>query len=102
MHSTPYSMTTMQRDYASYTRINQSRAKVPDNARVWRPPAATVAILTPGFNVTRHGNAERGSSPDDELSATCFAEDNLLRFVLSSPDPRGSLTENAPPVDCEP
>lgn len=59
--------------------------KIPDNANVCRPPAATVAILTPGFNATKHGEAERGSSPDDELSTACLADDTRLLFVLSSP-----------------
>ena len=71
---------------------------IPDNASVWRPPAATLAILTPGFSVTRHGNAVRTSSPDDDVSAVCFAEDTLLRFVLSSP----LVLEAVPPVDFEP
>lgn len=61
-----------------------------------------MAILTPGFSVTRHGNAERVSSPVDELSAACFAEDTLLLFVPSSPLPLASLLEPAVPLEREP
>lgn len=78
----------------------QNMVNLPDNASVWRPPAATLAILTPAFSVTRHGKAERLSSAD-ELSAACFAEDTLLRFVLSSPL-LASLPEPAPPLDRKP
>jgi hypothetical protein len=81
--------------------IIPNTVELPDNAKVWRPPAATEAILTPGFSVTRHGNAERDSSPDDELSAACFADDILLRFVLSSPPPLASALDTVPPVDRE-
>lgn len=48
------------------------------------PPAATEAILTPGLSVTKQGNAERVSSPDDVLSAACLAGDTRLRFEVSS------------------
>lgn len=74
---------------------------LPDNAKVWRPPAATLAILTPGFSVTRHGNAERVSSPD-ELSAACLDDNILRRFVLSSPPPLLSVPDTPPAVDLEP
>lgn len=80
----------------------QNMEKLPDNAKVCRPPAATVAIRTPGFKVTRHGKAERFSSPDDELSAVCFADDTLLRFELSSPLPLPSVPDEVPPLDLEP
>lgn len=74
---------------------------LPDNANVWRPPAATAMILTPGFSVTRHGNAERFSSPEDELSADCLADDIRLLFVVSSP-PLPSVLEEVPPLDLGP
>lgn len=82
--------------------VSENRVELPDNAKVWRPPAATAAILTPGFSVTRHGKAERVSSPEDELSAACFAEDTLLRFVFSSPPPLASIPDIVPPVDRDP
>jgi hypothetical protein len=69
---------------------------LPDNAKVWRPPAATVATLTPGLRVTRHGNAESVSSPADELSAACFADAILRLFVLSSPLPLPSTPDKVP------
>jgi len=59
--------------------------ELPDNTSVCRPPAATAVILTPALNVTRHGGADRVSSPEVELSGPCFADDNLLRFVFSFP-----------------
>lgn len=68
-----------------FSKFVKTVGDLPDNANVCRPPAATVAILTPGFNATKHGKAERGSSPDDELSTACLADDTRLRFVLSSP-----------------
>lgn len=98
-------MTILQIDEASKLWLRdhnyQECGKLPDNARVWRPPAATVAILTPGFSVTRHGNAERVSSPDDELSAACFTEDILLLLVLSSPLPLASVLETLVPIERE-
>ena len=75
---------------------------IPDNANVWRPPAATVAILTPGFNATRQGNAERFSSPDVELSIDCLDDDIRLRFVLSSPPPLPSTLDTNPTEDFDP
>ena len=95
----------MERDSVTCMGHDKSRpgnGRLPDNARVYCPPAATLAILIPGFNVTRHGNAERVSSPDDELSAACFAEFTLLRFELSSPALRASVAASVPPVDREP
>ena len=76
---------------------------LPDNAKVWRPPAATVATLTPVLSVTRHGNAVSVSSPEDELSAACFADDILRLFVLSSPLPLPSTPDKVPlpPPDLE-
>lgn len=76
--------------------------QIPDNTNVWRPPAATVAIFTPGFNVTRHGNAERVSSPDDDASAACLDDDIRLRFVLSSPPPLLSTLDGVPPEGFDP
>lgn len=61
-----------------------------------------MAIRTPGFIITMHGNAERVSSPNDELSAACFADDILLRLVLSSPPPLASVPDTVPPVAREP
>ena len=84
------------------TTFIQKMLNLPDNAKVCRPPAATDAIRTPTFSVTRHGKAERVSSPHEELSAACFAEDTLLRFVLSSPPPLASLPEPVPPLEREP
>ena len=77
---------------------------LPDNAKVWRPPAETVAILTPGLSVTRHGKADSVSSPADELSAACFADDFLCLFVLSSLLPLPSSPDKVPlpPLDLEP
>lgn len=62
-------------------------AKLPDNAKVCLPPAATVDILTPGLSVTRQGKAERVSSLAEELSAVCLADETRLRFTDSSPAP---------------
>lgn len=56
---------------------------LPDKASVWRPPAATVTIFTPGLNDTKQGSADSDSSPV-ELSGACLADDSLLRLVLSS------------------
>lgn len=70
---------------------------LPDNANVCRPPAATVAILTPGLNATKQGKAERGSSPEDELSTACLFDDTRLLFVLSSPTALPST-----PLDLDP
>lgn len=96
----------MQRDNASKLWLSdhnyQVRSQLPDNARVWRPPAATEVILTPGVSATRHGNAERVSSPVDELSAACFTEDILLLFVFSSPLPLASVLETIVPLEREP
>lgn len=57
---------------------------LPDKANVWRPPAATVLILTPGPRLTRQGSADKFSSLD-ELSGPCLDDANFLRFALSSP-----------------
>jgi len=77
---------------------------LPDNVKVWRPPAETVTILTPGLSVTRHGKAEGVSSPLDELSAACFADDILRLFVLSSLLPLPSSPDKVPlpPLDLGP
>lgn len=82
-------------------RCKYDKVDLPDNANVWRPPAATAMILTPGFSVTRHGNAERFSSPEEELSAACLADDTRLLFVVSSP-PLPSVLDEAPPLDLGP
>lgn len=68
---------------------------LPDKASVWRPPAATVTIFTPGLNDTKQGSADSISSLDVELSGACLADDSLLRLVLSSP-PRISWLDGAP------
>lgn len=70
---------------------------VPDNASVWRPPAATLAIRTPVSRVTRHGRAERVSSLDDLFSGSTLAEDSLLRLLFFSPHPV-SNSETTPPI----
>lgn len=75
---------------------------LPDKARVCLPPAATVAIRTPVFRVTRHGKDERLSSPGEELSAAFFADETLLRFEVSSPPTLVSFPEPVPPLDREP
>nr|GLL20885.1 hypothetical protein Itr_chr02CG24600 [Ipomoea trifida] len=71
----------------------------PDRASVCLPPAATLTTLTPGFNVTKHGSAERLSSFDEELSAACLDDDTRLLFAPSSTP---LLTDTAPAVDPDP
>lgn len=68
---------------------------------MWRPPAATVAILTPILRVTRHGNAERLSSLEVELSAGCFPADTLLLLELSSLLPLPSEPDTVLPINLE-
>jgi len=85
-------------DFWPWLTNSPSIKSIPDNAKVWRPPAATLAILMPGFSVTRHGNAVRFSSLEEEVSAVCFDEETLLLFVLSSP----LVLEAVPAVDFEP
>lgn len=58
--------------------------KLPDNANVWRPPAATEVIFTPGSSSTIQGGAERDSSAGGGLSSSCLAVTVLLLFVVSS------------------
>lgn len=57
---------------------------LPDKAKEWRPPAATVVILTPGPRVTRQGDGVNVSSPSVTLSFSCLADDTFLRFTVSS------------------
>ena len=64
----------------------QGMGELPDSAKVWRPPAATVDILTPGLKVTRQGDAKKVSSSDiEEVSGSCLADDVLLLLILPSP-----------------
>lgn len=81
--------------------VNQATARLPDKARVWWTPAATVAILTPGFNGTKQGKVDVVSIEEDELSAA--AVEILLLFVHSSPLTLRSTDKVAtPPLDLEP
>lgn len=58
--------------------------KLPDNAKVWRPPAATEVIFTPGSSSTIQGGAERDSLAGGGLSSSCLAVVVLLLFAVSS------------------
>ena len=58
--------------------------ELPDNAKVWRPPAATEVIFTPGSNSTIQAGAERDSSARGGLSSSCLAVIVLLLFAVSS------------------
>nr|GMC61704.1 hypothetical protein Iba_chr02bCG22560 [Ipomoea batatas] len=80
-------------------KIVQNMRNSPDRASVCLPPAATLTTLTPGFNVTKHGSAERLSSFDEELSAACLDDDTRLLFAPSSTP---LLTDTAPAVDPDP
>lgn len=61
------------------------RSSLPDNANVWRPPAATALILTPGPRFTKQGGNVNVSSPEVVLSISCLADDIFLRLEISSP-----------------
>nr|GMD57467.1 hypothetical protein Iba_chr11eCG13020 [Ipomoea batatas] len=72
-------------------------------ASVCLPPAATLTIFTPGFNVTKQGSADRLSSDDGEPSAVCLEDDMRLLFAPSSPlTPPLSKPDILPPVDLDP
>lgn len=99
--STNDALGTLRQLYHALKEVYPRCTKLPDNASVCRPPAATLTIRTPGFSATKHGNAERPSSPVDELSACCFADDTRLRFAPSS-TPLVSIPGAAPTLDLEP
>lgn len=65
-------------------KVKMPKQFLPDSANVCLPPAATIAILTPGLSETRQGSADMASSVV-VLSEVCLAVDNFLRLVPSSP-----------------
>lgn len=82
--------------------VTQGMENLPDSAKVWRPPAAMVDILTPGPKVTRQGDAKKVSSSDiEELSGSCLADDVLLFLILPSLAFLLSTRDNIPPVEFE-
>lgn len=72
--------------------------ELPDSTKVWRPPAATVDIHTPGPKVTRQGDAKKVSSSDIEEGGSCLTDDVLLLLILPSPDFLLSTQDSIPLV----